>query len=39
LVLGGLIYNTYLCAKYGVRIAGVEVSVFFYLPFHKIYLC
>ncbi len=26
LVLGGLIYNTYLCAKYGVKIAGVEDS-------------
>ena len=26
LVLGGLIYNTYLCAKYGVKISGVEVS-------------
>ena len=23
LVLGGVIYNTYLCAKYGVRIKGV----------------
>ncbi len=26
LVLGGVIYNTYLCAKYGVRIAGVAES-------------
>eukprot|EP01018_Ginkgo_biloba_P011367 Gb_25476 [translate_table: standard] len=26
LVLGGLIYNTYLCAKYGIKIAGVEDS-------------
>eukprot|EP01018_Ginkgo_biloba_P014445 Gb_35083 [translate_table: standard] len=26
LVLGGVIYNTYLCAKYGVKIAGVEDS-------------
>ncbi len=26
LILGGVIYNTYLCAKYGVRIAGVEES-------------
>jgi 3-phosphoglycerate kinase len=25
LVLGGLIYNTFLCAKYGVKIKGVEV--------------
>jgi phosphoglycerate kinase len=24
LILGGVIYNTYLCAKYGVRIAGVS---------------
>jgi len=24
LILGGVIYNTYLCAKYGVRIRGVE---------------
>ena len=29
LVLGGLIYNTYLCAKYGVKIAGVEVCILF----------
>jgi len=26
LVLGGLIYNTFLCAKYGVKIKGVESS-------------
>lgn len=26
LILGGLIYNTFLCAKYGVKIKGVEVS-------------
>ena len=26
LVLGGVIYNTYLCAKYGVKIAGVSDS-------------
>lgn len=26
LVLGGVIYNTYLCAKYGVKIAGVQDS-------------
>eukprot|EP01018_Ginkgo_biloba_P035270 Gb_14561 [translate_table: standard] len=26
LLLGGIIYNTYLCAKYGVKIAGVEDS-------------
>jgi phosphoglycerate kinase len=26
LILGGVIYNTYLCAKYGVRIAGVSDS-------------
>lgn len=29
LVLGGLIYNTYLCAKYGVKISGVEVCINF----------
>ena len=29
MVLGGLIYNTYLCAKYGVKIAGVEVCILF----------
>lgn len=27
LVLGGLIYNTFLCAKYGVKIKGVEVCI------------
>jgi phosphoglycerate kinase len=26
LILGGLIYNTFLCAKYGVKIRGVEDS-------------
>ncbi|KAJ7542632.1 hypothetical protein O6H91_09G004100 [Diphasiastrum complanatum] len=26
LILGGLLYNTFLCAKYGVKIAGVEES-------------
>ena len=25
LILGGVIYNTYLCAKYGIKIKGVEV--------------
>lgn len=25
IILGGVMYNTYLCAKYGVKIAGVEV--------------
>ncbi len=26
LILGGVIYNTYLCAKYGIKIAGVQES-------------
>ncbi|CAM6121548.1 unnamed protein product [Calypogeia fissa] len=26
IILGGVMYNTYLCAKYGVKIAGVEES-------------
>lgn len=26
LILGGVIYNTYLCAKYGIRVAGVSES-------------
>lgn len=25
IILGGVMYNTYLCAKYGIKIAGVEV--------------
>lgn len=27
LILGGLIYNTFLCAKYGIKIKGVEVTI------------
>lgn len=33
LILGGLIYNTFLCAKYGVKIKGVEVSTSSQLDF------
>ncbi len=28
LILGGVVYNTFLCAKYGVKIEGVEVKIF-----------
>ena len=27
LILGGVMYNTYLCAKYGVKIKGIQVSL------------
>lgn len=35
LILGGLIYNTFLCAKYGVKIKGVEVRLFLLIVYLK----
>jgi phosphoglycerate kinase len=29
LILGGVMYNTYLCAKYGVKIKGIQVMLRF----------
>jgi len=36
LILGGLIYNTFLCAKYGVKIRGVEVKLLHNLSYRSI---
>lgn len=34
-IFGGFIYNIFLCVKYGVKIKGVEVRLFFLIVYLK----